>query len=501
MRLSLYFESKPEEFINLLERGVVSLQEAIYVYNLFKDSWRNSNYLKRKIIHKLFYTIVKIVKADSKFNDVQLLVELFDGDVDFCYDLLESKYVEFDFPVVFANSSVDQNNAGSLVRGLVVFTRKLFTNMPEKKDAIENVMRLSGKSFSVIFDSDFVGNSFVLSLYIAVSLEKFFDDLTFTGELTIDKKILPADKLDTKEKISRLFNKKLISHFDLSTGDVSEILELLSSKRLRVPVLLSYTDKRNDPAILPKSYEKLLSATSSIHSRNLFEKLLGERLLYQKNYIKPGEFVREIISANTLLHKILARNWIPHIAIDGPASFAFGLGVCFGIHNPVVVYQFQSGNYYYCTLDLSDNPRKIRSQKVSIDNLTKIYFREIAELDKGEDIIFVIHLSTMDPTPDVINFARESKISSKGILISHKSAGNIDIGNWLDEVTEIYSVIDYVRTKFRFKKAHFFLNMPVSIAFGIGMALGHFIQGVVYSYNADDPEAKYYEAFKFIDLM
>lgn len=495
MNLRSYFDAKPAEFIELLQDNVIQLDEAIDVYVSKNQLGYSDKYMK-----KLFYSIIRLVKTTSNFSNVEQLARLFDDDLELAIDIVKSKYVEFDFPIISENKK-DCSASEYMGKGIVLFTSRLFTNMPNKKSEIEIVINLSGKTFSVIFDRDFSGNSYMLSLYVAVAIEKFFDDVTFTGGLNNDGKVLPAEKLEEKQSICKSLHKNLISFLDIPNMDGQKLVNFLKDHSVNVPLILSYKNRKTSSELLEEAYKKLSNLASFYYERNIVEKILGEKLIYQNHSIGDGDFKNEIQNASKILRKILAKNWVPHIAIDGPASFAMGLGISYGIYYPIVGYHFQNNNYYR-VLDLSTEPKKLRAQKVNVDNLSKISFKEIEEIGDGEDIVFIIHLSSIDPTPDVIQFVTESGISAKGMLIYHKTPDIIEPSDWSTEVVEIKSVIEYAKSKFKFRNAHFFLNMPVLIAFGLGIALGQFIKGSVYNYDINGTKAtsKYYKAFNINEL-
>ena len=71
-----------------------------------------------------------------------------------------------------------------------------------------------------------------------------------------------------------------------------------------------------------------------------------------------------------------------------------------------------------------------------------------------------------------------------GILVGAKNLWSlINIKEINIYTIEITSIIHMEQLDHQGKKFHIFINIPITIAFGLGMTFGHFLNAIIYNYN------------------
>ncbi|HBT26747.1 MAG TPA: hypothetical protein DEA58_08740 [Pseudothermotoga sp.] len=165
-----------------------------------------------------------------------------------------------------------------------------------------------------------------------------------------------------------------------------------------------------------------------------------------------------------------------------------------GSQNPVVLYHYQ-GNEYHRVIDLRNNIRAIKKLK-DVNSFKKIYFEESGD---GKDCVFIVQFASHTPFADVEEFIKRQNLNSTVIKVFHTDLGGMKIGDWSQEISELMSLIQFVKAKRHFERFHFFLSVPVPIAFVFGMAFGHFSKGSVYQYSSKE-NISYFEAFRIEKL-
>ncbi|WP_457622954.1 SAVED domain-containing protein, partial [Persephonella sp.] len=116
-----------------------------------------------------------------------------------------------------------------------------------------------------------------------------------------------------------------------------------------------------------------------------------------------------------------------------------------------------------------------------------------------------------NPYADVESFLKDEKRDYPIVKIESKEfQGNIplpkdfeelDDDYWIRYVSEIYSALNILKNIYNIKRFHFFLSVPVPIAFGLGMAVGHFWDGIIYnmSFKKNTDGKKYFPVFHIND--
>ncbi|MDK2886810.1 MAG: hypothetical protein PWP54_1383 [Thermosipho sp. (in: thermotogales)] len=477
-------ENNLDDFIELLKLDEISLEEAII------------SYLKAKEVEgkeKAFYEIVKkmYLKQEKRIPE-EILSKFFKGNSEIIFDIYKNGFVEAKFPIV-------SENEGKIARVLVVKSKKSFTNVDvnlEKMNIIEKIVR---HSLSLIFDSNFVGNSYMLAAAIAGLTSKIPKNLAFTGEL--DEKGYVKKNLENyskKEEICTDNNLKLISAYDIES--VYELKDFFEEEKFHVPVLIFF--KNSDKEYINFSYEnlqKVIAKKYSLKFLELFEKVYDIKKVYTNNkeLSKIDEWQDALKESRKLLIEIISHGGIPHVSIVGPSAMAMALGIAIGVQNPIVIYhrQYHEQVDYFPVIDLTDNLRKIKNIKNTYKHLKHSIFGE------GDDCSYVIYLASHNPIGTVRKFLEKNSISTKIILIEPKeNKGNLDIKNWEEIVSELMSITqnNYNLENFHCENIHFFLSCPVAISFAFGMAFGDFAKGSIYHYDKENDS--YLEVFRIENI-
>ncbi|MGJ8455792.1 SAVED domain-containing protein [Pseudothermotoga sp. U03pept] len=476
MKFSGLLKQNQEFFVCALREDALTLDEAIETLaDVCKD--RGEEY------SVIIYEILLRARR-SNYKNHEKLAELFDKDAELAFDLLNESYTSFDFPVI-------SKNGARIARGLVFNTRRTFTNICAAEQHIEKLSYMLGKTFSVVFDTDIVDESFILSLYVALVAERVNPKMIFTGSLYEDFTIKSVENYEEKERLARKLGKVLISSHEVS--DARELKRYLTSKKHDVAFLVSYSNKTSRN-YLEESYHRLKEKIESVVNERLFQKLSKVSLVYSSPTLRDCDFQREVVKLSKMLSRIISTGATPHLSIIGPSSLAMGIGAAFGAQNSIVLYHYQS-NEYHRVIDLRANARSIK-KLMKMSDLEKT---DVEETGDGRDCAFVIHFASHSPFSDVGIYLKKRKIDAKIVKIFHKELGGIKVSDWSQEVAELMTIIQSVRDKAHFERLHFFLSLPVPIAFALGMALGPFVNASIYQYTTGK-KLPYFEAVRLEDL-
>lgn len=212
---------------------------------------------------------------------------------------------------------------------------------------------------------------------------------------------------------------------------------------------------------------------------------------------EPSKWAEVINDTQELVDRFadaLSGRKIYHIFIQGPASLAIGLGAVFGWKHPLIAYQW-IGEGYKPVLDLRENPRRIkeRATELRFINIDPGAFQEISE-----DTAVVLCLASHDPQGMVERYLRENNLNWKMIVVKSTYGSTLTEDDWVPVIQEINQVFHRICINTEVKRIHLFHSMPVALAFGLGMSLGHFVPVIVYNWKRD--EASYYPVLELNKL-
>ncbi|SNZ09125.1 hypothetical protein SAMN06265182_1484 [Persephonella hydrogeniphila] len=375
-----------------------------------------------------------------------------------------------------------------------------------KEEDTRVIEKLTGNKFFSIFSDRFEGSSYMLALYSSLKYsQEILKSFSFTGVVGADGEIYEVGFLPEKEKASKMAGLKLIS--PLLVSNVKELDYWLGEESIDIPFL--YLRKKKHPEKVLENFEKIikekrenfslrgLESIFDIHEEDLFINLQkdlpsvknSETLWQWKNEIK--NFERKITQ---IYSRIKGKKRILHLA-SSIASLSLGFGVKLGGRKPVILYHYQSDEYIP-VIDLSDSKkiRKIKYVRKNIDTELKyITVSYPASIEKSQDVAVGIWLASHNPFDSIERFLKTNNLTDCLVKIESKNfQGDIPLPSdfedtprnyWIEIVSEIYSVISVLKYRYKIKRFHLFLSVPVPIATALGMALGHFIDIIVYNYN------------------
>ncbi len=166
-----------------------------------------------------------------------------------------------------------------------------------------------------------------------------------------------------------------------------------------------------------------------------------------------------------------------HFGIRGAASLGMALGILWGSQEPFVIYHYQAGKYHPVKVL---NPREIKEKVLEYKNISWSFE------EGGEDLVIVLKFAHHELFADVKEFAKTRIENPSFLLVEHRASGNIPPEEFKIIVKETASLIQNIRKERSFRRFHFFFSCPVAIAFMLGVAFGHYAEGVLYNYQKEE---------------
>ncbi|WP_297455375.1 SAVED domain-containing protein [Persephonella sp.] len=520
----LKYKNKPERLKEILRSGAVEPKEVDELYQLLNDK-TTSNEIK-------FLIWTQIKKREDLF-DIEKLSKLLKTSELNTKKIFKSTPIEVKFPIAL-------NNKGELATAYIIPLPKpidtlTFSSNLEIRQALSTIKQLLKtkkhqiQNFFVVFDRDFTGKSFMLAVTAGLLLpEENIKNFAFTGVVNEEGEIFEVSYIPQKEEIAKSHNLKLITPDSLDKID--ELIYWLGDKPVDIPFVYLVKRPPQETTIALNKIEKKIKKKEKDFSINGLKNILGiERkdlaISYENSLpaITPeqlseeNEWIKQVLNFEEKLKNIYSKvdlkKRVLHIGLSVPISLAMGLGIKLGTKKPVLVYHYQSDEYIP-VIDLSTTAklRKIKYIRKNIQKQMKNIEVEIPEnIESWENVAVAIWLASHSPYGDVQNYLETTgrnwpliKIESRefqGDIPLPQDFEDIPEDYWIRYVSEIYSVLNVLKVKYQIQKYHFFLSVPVPIAFALGMAIGHFWDGYVYNFNfnASAPEDKYYPVFDIKD--
>jgi len=386
------------------------------------------------------------------------------------------------------------------------------------------------KDFFVIFDKNFDGKSFMLSILAGLTLpQESLKKFAFTGVLNEEGEIFPVGYISFKEEISKENGLILITPDHLDT--VEELIYYLGDEKVDIPFVFFIKRPPNEAKLSLKKLESKIKEKVPFFSIeklcNLFGFVQEDLIVNFENFLPvldTDELDTDNLWSNQvktfeqklkyIYSKFEYKKRVLHFALGGvPSSLAMALGIKLGAKKPIILYHYQSDEYFP-VIELSDykNLRKIKYIRKNLkENLENIEFFLEDTFSNTKDIAVSIWLASHNPHFDVENYLKQTKKEFDLLKIESKDfQGDIPLPDdfediskdyWVRYISEIYSLLNILKNNKGVQNYHIFLSVPVVIAFGLGMAVGHFWKGVIYNYNfgAKTSDTKYYPVFKLED--
>lgn len=235
--------------------------------------------------------------------------------------------------------------------------------------------------------------------------------------------------------------------------------------------------------------------------------------LYQKQWLAVDNpsawqaFVQEFYRRVVYLDNRLPNRTVFHLFLNCPAILAFGLGARLDVLHEVILYHYQRGVDllpYISVLDLSlstdSQPNNRRGVRVIKQEAQEPYqfilvTKPSEELLRGSEVLVKLHLSGFNPVTHVEQLAEQNEWT-----LVHIDKVNPELATerrtWIRVTQEISTVLRQLATSV--KRIHLCCNMPVALAFAVGMAMGTQSPLTLYQWNSAD--TSYYPVLKLETL-
>jgi hypothetical protein len=303
-------------------------------------------------------------------------------------------------------------------------------------------------TFDVVFDdNNFAGDSYQLAMYVAVYAliydRNIKENLVFSGEFKTDH--FYTSKFEEKNNFCTKNKKQLIG------GEFLSITEVIGKSFKPRKVLIWAKD---DDSKTPVGFKRIKIGTLPKQSWvNIIKKTASE--------ILPDDY----------------------LALNGPSTFAFGLGAELGSTRS---YTFL--NFDYSTGDYTSPIRATRNLKEINDKIDKININLDNITDKNINILF--YFASHAPKPPT---------NKQYIYIEAKDKkGFIPLEEYGEIVRQINSAINMIKMQYKLDSFNLVFSMPVGMAFLLGWAVGKFLNADVYNYFPDTDQ--YCKVFNLNEL-
>lgn len=375
-------------------------------------------------------------------------------------------------------------------------TSKIITNLPELRSPLLTIKKFLGTSFAVFFETYFTGKSFMLPLAVALSIDKIPEDLRFTGALNSKGDLLEVDHIKEKLNYTKQNNLRLIT--PLQVKHFNTIKTYLENDRWDIPFYVTSSGKEEFNTFL-KSYTgtKVLAEFEILKGLELFYNLQEDNFYIITGQLNSKEdwektcktFAEKIDRIKTCLPGIKTY----HLGLRGPVSLGFAFGVLFSHFDPFVFYHYQTieGETKY-------HPIKVEEPRFFKERLKVYQYLKPTFEKKGEDLVIVLNFSHHEPTADVKKYASSILREPSFLILETEFKGNLPIETFREVAKEAASFIQDVREKYSFNSYHFFFSCPVVVAFMVGLAFGHYVDGKLYNFQKGENLYQPVIDFKFL---
>ena len=391
---------------------------------------------------------------------------------------MSNKGNEVYFPIV------DIYGNGKVAKAFVIKeTSSIITNLPSKLSELKEL----GENFSVFFDSEFIGNSYMLAVAVGLCCDEIPENLAFTGKVDKSGKILPVDNIKEKEEICKKEGFRLVSPFNLSKANVNYVKEWLTKEVLDIPYYFT-TAMENAQA----EFENFIKYVNT--DINALEVLYGieKDLMLQKSTRLEGEIWLEVCKEfYRRMLKLQYGKKKRHIHIAGrmPASLSFAFGILFGSQTPFTFYHFQ--NQEYIPIEIK-NVRFLKEQ-INPDEVKGFNSKPEGE---GDELVVLIGGAFHTAWGAVKDFMKGEKYTY--LLTNHEKGGNLTPEEMIEFARAVSSLIQKLRNERDFKRFHFFFSCPLPVAFMVGVSFGHYSPASIYNYEQE--KNLYVEVLRTEDL-
>jgi len=479
--LRFRFEEFDENHIlTFLEQGLLDehIEELLMRWNLFSP--------------KVQFTLINYIRERLKdsFSPRLLVKHLKIKPVEDADLIVKGKGKIFEVIVV------DRDKA-DFAKGLVIpDTSKIITNLPELKNSLTIVKKLSNKNFAVFFDSYISGKSFMLPLACALSIENIPEDLRFTGALNTRGDILEVDHIKEKIEFAKSQGLRLIT--PLQVKRFNTIKAYLEKDKWDIPFYITTAGYEEFSNFL-KAFigEKTFEEFEILKGLELFYGLQEDTFYQLTGQLKTEEDWKKVCQDfYTRYYKIvttLPGNKIFHIGMRGAVALSFALGVLYSHFYPFVFYHYQTkeGETKYHTIPIYE-PRYLKERKFHYNHISTLFEHN------GKDLVILLNFGHHEAVADVKAYAFSHLNNPSFLVLEAKEKGNIPIESFSEAAKECASAIQDVRSQYSMKTYHFFFSCPIPIAFMVGLAFGHYVDGWIYNFQKEGSSYQPVLEFRFL---
>jgi hypothetical protein len=479
--LSFPFEKFDENHIlTFLEQGLLDehIEELLMRWNLFSP--------------KVQFSLIDYIRERLKdsFSPRLLVKHLKIKSIEDADQIVKGKGKIFEVIVV------DKDKA-DFVKGLVIpDTSKIITNLPELKNSLTIVKKLSNKNFAVFFDSYISGKSFMLPLACALSIENIPEDLRFTGALNTRGNILEVDHIKEKIEFAKSQGLRLIT--PLQVKRFNTIKAYLEKDKWDIPFYITSAGYEEFPNFL-KAFigEKTFEEFEILKGLEFFYGLQEDTFYQLTGQLKTEEDWKKVCQDfYTRYYKIvttLPGNKIFHIGMRGAVALSFALGVLYSHFYPFVFYHYQAkeGETKYHTISIHE-PRYLKERKSQYNYINTLFEHN------GEDLVILLNFGHHEAVADVKSYAFSHLNNPSFLVLEAKEKGNVPIESFSEAAKECASAIQDIRSQYSMKTYHFFFSCPIPIAFMVGLAFGHYVDGRIYNFQKEGSSYQPVLEFRFL---
>ncbi len=432
-----------------------------YMDEVFEQFWELSPFGQ--------FELVKYVKEKSVNPSLGVLSSTFGIDKEDAKRFLRNPHREFYVPVV--------GEGERLVRGIAIKgLESVITNHEHLKGSMEVIRDFLGSGFGLFFDEEFSGESYMLPAVVSLYIENPPPKAVFTGKIDKEGNIYEVNGIPKKRALAQKEGMRLIEPSYLDS--VQSLKDWLDADKYHIPFYITKSKDNYEGEL--QSFYSHLTFEDPEKTLELLEVINGipkERLVVPTGQIPPEEsvwedIVREFYTRVKEIESALGAREVLHIAMNAPSALAFALGAVFGSQKPFVFYHYQNGNY---------KPIRVENVRSLKERLTEYKHIDHQLEGEGKELVVAFAIAHHDPVASVKEFTQG--MDSTLLVVRHKSSGNVPVEEMFEVAKESASLIQDLRSDKDYESFHFFLSVPVPVAFMVGVAFGCYNPGYVYNYQ------------------
>ncbi|MFA7614856.1 MAG: SAVED domain-containing protein [Candidatus Caldatribacteriota bacterium] len=486
-----YFNGKGDLdlIFRMIDNGHIDQEDVPFCYEL----------IAANACDQTTFILIGLLRIINKeWHDYALLAKTLNCLEETAYELINNKGITVRIPVV------DPHGDRCQISELLVIPlskENLFTNQAQE-DNLQLISKLTNKKYYIAIQQDICDSSYMLALYTALVADddKYLDEYVYSGRIRANGQVESPTELDMKQKCSTKAKYRLVY------GDftINEFNYWITNNKIPVPFVVLFdraaaegieSIKKNILGVVKKQYEyfsfELLERFYDLQMEDLF-------LLEQKPLPLKGSIWSDFILNQALPILVEALRNVPSNkrifqVFGSNAVLLFGIGTILSEYYAFQGYHFYNGEYYL----VITNGEDIRGMKKRLKP-KELTLTECKIEDQKEVMLVNIYLASHRP-----DFASREFLSKQGIEYGTADIelkidqGNIDFNqSWLPYVNELYNHLNLIFE--RSKQVHLFMSCPVTIAFALGVAVGHYWDITAYQYDLKNKT--YFKAFNLNDI-